>query len=70
MKDSFWARRRRDWHMALRGLTREAAEDLIHGLNLGELDVHLPPIVFRRLRSRHYGTVAEHPAPRAEGTFK
>jgi hypothetical protein len=38
MRVSIWRRLRRWWHQALKGLSREAAEDLIDGLDLADHD--------------------------------
>lgn len=46
--DRFWRRLRRWWHMWLRRLPREAAEDLMDGLDLGDHEVHPPPRRFGR----------------------
>jgi len=41
---SFWRRVRRAWHMWFRGLSREAAEDLIDGLDAGDRPVAARPL--------------------------
>jgi hypothetical protein len=43
----WWRHARRFWHMSLRRLTREAAEDLMDGIDSGDHAVLLPP---RRIR--------------------
>jgi len=67
-----WRAIRRWWHMRLRRLTREAAEDLLDGLDLGDHDVgrpsHPPPSPTRLARlDRNFragGPVADRVARR------
>ena len=47
MKLSLCRRVRRWWHMRLRRLTPEAAEDLMDGIDLGDRAIHLPPVRLR-----------------------
>ena len=39
---SLWHRLRIRWHAWLRGLTREAADDLVAGVDLGDSQVRMP----------------------------
>lgn len=50
MKDPLWRRLRRRWHVALRGMTPAAADDLIDGMDLGDHPVRMPPIRPRFVR--------------------